>query len=91
MPTQHHHTYKMLDHNGRMRSVEVIHDPAASIAYVATIRGGHYTRMADGSEQQAIIACGIDDTPSVAAECCIQNLLDRLNLAGPRTTIWKRI
>jgi hypothetical protein len=47
--------------------------------------------MADGSEQQAIIACGIDDTPSVAAECCIQNLLDRLNLAGPRTTIWQRI
>ena len=78
MPSQHHHTYKMLDHNGRMRHVEVIHDPADG-GYVGTIRGGHYTRMCDGSEQQQIIACGIDDTPRVAAECCIQNLLDRAN------------
>jgi hypothetical protein len=79
MAAQYHHTYKMRDHNGRMRSVEVIHDPADG-GYVATIRGGHYTRMADGSEQQAIIACGIDDTPRVAAQCCIQNLHDRKGL-----------
>ena len=76
MTTQYHHTYKMLDHTGRMRHVEVIHDHADG-EYVATIRGGQYTRMCDGSEQQAIIASGRDDTPKVAAQCCIQNLLDR--------------
>lgn len=67
MPAQHHHTYKMLDHTGRMRHVVVIHEPAEG-GYVGTIRD---------SEQQPIIACGIDDTPRVAAVCCIQNLQDR--------------
>ena len=68
--------YYLKDHNDNTRHVQVQHDTIDD-SYVATIRGGEYERMADGSKRQPNIAMGIADTPLDSAKCAIQNLLDR--------------
>ena len=68
--------YRMRDHDDNIRDIGVQYDNDDS-TYVATIRGGSFRKMFDGTERQAIVASGTADIPLAAAECAIQNLAAR--------------
>lgn len=63
--------YQLKDRLGNTRNVEVSFDKDSK-TYVASICGGRFHRMFDGSERQAIVALGASSTPLEAAEKAIE-------------------
>jgi len=77
--------YQLKDFLGNVHNVEVVLDTGSHIysvpkrPYVASIRGGRYHRMFDGSLQQYIVVTGEGETPLQAAD----NAIEEFNKGKP--------